>query len=173
MARFSRRLLAALGLLLVLAVPAQAAKFALVVGNAAYASFGTLANTQHDADAFAGFLSAAGFSVSAVSDTSGAQLAATVQGFAAGLKAGDVAVFYFAGHSVLAAGRDYFVGVDAKPAADADLPSQGIAVDQVVGEIGAHAGFTMALIDAARGERLVGAAAGPQPSTASLGRTRW
>ena len=87
------------------------APHALVIGNAAYAK-GELANPERDAALIAARLTAAGFRVTHRSNLGKAALTEAVTTFSHGLKAGDVALFYYAGHGIELRGKNYLLGVD-------------------------------------------------------------
>jgi Uncharacterized protein containing caspase domain len=110
--RLFRLLLVALALQAVLAAPAAAARLALVVGIDAYAHVPRLQKAVNDAGAVAGALTQAGFETVLLTDTDQLQLMEGVTAFAARLRPGDEAVFFFAGHGVEIAGQNYLLPAD-------------------------------------------------------------
>ncbi len=100
----------------------RAPKFALVVGNAAYKNAPVLKNPANDARAMADALKGAGFEVTVKLDANRAELAAAIRAHAQALAAKQgVGLFYFAGHGLQLAWRNYLVPVEATVAKEADV----------------------------------------------------
>lgn len=99
-------------LILLLSLPAQAARYALVIGNANYPAYEQrinhatpLPNAIHDAQDIADFLSqelpeAHRFQVTLIKNANRQQMDTAIKRFEGKLQAGDVALFYFSGHGV-------------------------------------------------------------------------
>ena len=93
-----RTLVAALAAILLLAVPAEARRVALVIGNASYA-IGPLTNPVNDADAVAKALKDLGFEDVVLSKNLGGNaMRDAIKSFGARAAGADIAVVYFAGH---------------------------------------------------------------------------
>ena len=91
------------------ALPRQA----LVIGNSQYKD-APLRNPANDATAIAGALKQAGFEVVQALDAGRAAMLDAIQAFGGGLeRQGAVGLFYFAGHGVQLAWRNYLIPVDA------------------------------------------------------------
>ena len=142
-------------LAMLLATPAVAQggqRIALVVGNSAYnASVGPLANPGRDADLIARSLTARGFTVTVVKNTSRVELLTAVDRYATALgRAGPSAIgfFYYSGHGVANPDtkRNYIVPTDAASAADARLWYESVPLDDVVRTISTAAQGTSNLI---------------------------
>jgi uncharacterized caspase-like protein len=115
-------LLATLAAALLLAATAQAEKrVALVVGNSAYKEAGKLANPVNDANEIAAALKAAGFEVILGIDVDKRGFDTKVRNFADLMEGADVAIFFYAGHGLQVAGRNYLIPVDAHLQGERDL----------------------------------------------------
>lgn len=126
-------------------------RFALVIGNAAYAT-GRLANPRNDAEVIAKSLSDVGFSVTTVLDANHDTMRAAIVDFGRRLRASDgVGLFYFAGHGVQVDGENYLipVGSDIKDASEVALAAINLSELLRAMEHGSTA-LTIAIIDACR-----------------------
>lgn len=90
---------------------AQERRLALVVGNNTYLK-APLRNPVNDARAVAVALRDVGFTVTEALDVSRPQLERAIDTFVAQLTAGDVALFFYAGHGFQLEGENYLVPVD-------------------------------------------------------------
>ncbi len=89
-------------------------KLALVIGNSKYQSAPTLFNPGNDAKAMAETLRQSGFDVTAQLDAGQNDMAAAIRTYVQTLAAKKaVGLFYFAGHGVQLAWRNYLIPVDA------------------------------------------------------------
>jgi Caspase domain len=105
-----------------------APKVALVLGNGRYKDV-PLRNPVNDAKAVGAALGALGFAVTLKTDAPRTEMAAAVQAYVAELmKRRSVGVFYYAGHGVQLAWRNYMVPVDAAIDTIADIQTQGVEV---------------------------------------------
>lgn len=154
MARHCLRLLAAALLThMLLILPAAAEKrVALVVGNSAYTHSPALANPANDASEMAKALTEAGFQVIAGLDLDKRGFDGKVRDFARALDGADVALFYYAGHALQVAGRNYLVPIDASMKAERDLDFEAVGVDFVLRqmEIDRGAKTNLVFLDACR-----------------------
>ena len=144
----SIRSLAALLCLLVGLAPALPAsaegsggqkRIALVVGNAAYEA-GALATPANDAGLVAQTLQAAGFDVVGARDLDEDALRRALRDFADKAAASGpdtVAFVYLAGYGLQLAGENYFVPVDAKIAAAADVPVRALRLSDYTRQLAA------------------------------------
>jgi hypothetical protein len=113
----------------------RAPKFALVIGNSTYKR-SPLKNPANDAHAIAAALKNTGFEVAVRIDAVQAELAAAVTTFTQILaKSKGVGLFYFAGHGLQLAWRNYMIPVDADIRSAADIQSQGVEVGTLLGGI--------------------------------------
>ena len=126
-------------------------RIALVIGNSKYESFDTLANPKRDAAAIADALGKSGFqNVKLLTDVDRESLAAALKSFADDSKNANWAVVYFAGHGIELDGSNYLVPVDAKFENDADIPKEGVALDQILNAVGAADKMRLVILDACR-----------------------
>jgi formylglycine-generating enzyme required for sulfatase activity len=119
-----------LGLTVLLGVPAhgqrdlkveiEGRRRALIIGNDAYTR-GKLANAVNDARLMSATLTKLDFKVDTVTDASLRQLEDSVSRFAGSLSAGDIAVFYYAGHGVQIDGENYLVPIDFSGKDETDI----------------------------------------------------
>jgi uncharacterized caspase-like protein len=127
------RLLATVVAYLLLVFPGAAEKrVALVVGNSAYVHANPLPNPANDASDMAKALTEVGFEVILGLDLKKPAFDAKVRDFARALEKADVAVFFYAGHGLQAAGRNYLVPVDASLQVERDLDFEAVSVDFVL-----------------------------------------
>lgn len=99
-------------LMLSLGCPAWATeRLALVIGNGAYRD-APLRNPKNDAADVAASLESLGFSVTRATDLGHEAMERQVADFLAKLRPGVIAMFYYSGHGVEVAGRNYLLPVD-------------------------------------------------------------
>src|SRR5262245_24585981 len=113
-------------------------RVALVVGNSAYRSIGTLANPTNDATLMANTLRDLGFSLIGGGpqlNLDKASFEQALQKFGDSLIGADVALFYYAGHGLQVGGANYLVPVNANPAREADVPLQMVNANIVLGQM--------------------------------------
>lgn len=135
---------------LALASPALAAgRVALVIGNGAYPTFGTLANPTSDADDMTSALRGIGFSVTEGKDVGAADFAQLLSNFATAADDADVALFYYSGHGLQFQNENYLLPVDAKLANRFALTRETMSLSDVMTAVSAaHA--ALLFIDACR-----------------------
>ena len=163
--------LAALVLALFLALPAWAqARHALVVGIDRYDRIDDLRSARNDARAVGAALEGAGFAATVLLDVDRRELLRGLADFARRLNPGDEAVFYFAGHGVEVAGRNYLLPADIPALAPGDeviLDSEALPVDRVLAAITERGvRLSLLILDACRDNPF------PRQGTRSLGTTR-
>ena len=146
-------LLALLTAALLLALPAHAEKrVALVVGNSAYKQANPLANPVNDASEIASALKASGFDVILGVDLDKRTFDTKVRDFAELLESADVAIFFYAGHGLQVAGRNYLIPVDARLAGERDLDFDAENLDFILKqmELGRADKTNIVFLDACR-----------------------
>ena len=134
MARLLANVLAAVvGLVLTFfAHPALAQKrVALVIGNAAYQHTAKLANPRNDATDIVAALKKHGFLVIEGFDLNKADFDRKVREFANALSGAEAGVFFYAGHGLQVAGRNFLVPIDAELSTAAALEFEMVRVDVV------------------------------------------
>lgn len=120
--RLSRCLPPMLGLLLLCAATAghAAERHALIIGNGGY-QHAPLRNPVTDARAMASALDGLGFDVVLLEDADQRQMEQAIRGFGRDLRGGGVGLFYFAGHGIQTAGRNYLVPIGADIHDESDI----------------------------------------------------
>ena len=110
----------------------RAPKVALVLGNSKYKE-APLKNPANDAKAMADALKACGFDVTLKMDGGKADMAAAVQAYVQTLTARKcIGLFYYAGHGIQLAWRNYMLPVDADLDTLADIQKQGVEVNSLL-----------------------------------------
>jgi hypothetical protein len=133
------------------ASPAQAERrVALVIGNSAYEHAPALRNPGSDAPAIAAALEGLGFTVLTGLDLRKTDTDRMLREFAAALGAGDIALFYYAGHGLQVDGRNYVVPVDARLATENDLPFEAVDLALVLSLMERQSRTTLVFLDACR-----------------------
>lgn len=125
-------------------------KLALVVGNSAYPKW-PLRNPSNDARAVAQSLTELGFRTDMAIDLSLPNLDRAIGKFVAQVKAGDTALFYYAGHGLQLEGENYLVPVDfdAKDETDAKYAAYSASrVQERIEKAGAR--VILVVLDACR-----------------------
>ena len=108
-------------------------KVALVIGNAAYSGQWALKNPANDAKAIAERLKKLGFDVLLYVDLKVSQVGEVLALTHQRLKPGGAFVFYYAGHGVqLRNNENYFPTVDAAIRTHFDVPTQSLALQQIL-----------------------------------------
>lgn len=137
--------------------PAYAEKrIALVIGNAAYKHFGTLANPVQDVAGVAETLRAADFEVIEAVDQSHPELERTVRGFLGRLDGADVSLIYYSGHAVQVDGRNFVIPIDAKLESELDLDFEAIDLDTIMKFMAARTKMRLVFLDACRNNPFAG-----------------
>lgn len=126
-------LIAAAAFAIPAALPAHAEKrVALVIGNAAYKETAKLANPVNDANEIASALKASGFEVILGVDVDKREFDTRVRNFAHLMEDADVAIFFYAGHGLQVAGRNYLIPVDASLQNERDLDFDAQSLDFIL-----------------------------------------
>lgn len=107
-------------------------RVALVVGNGAYTNAKPLPNPTNDATDMAAVLRDLGFTVVTGTNTNKVEFDQKVRDFARAVRTAKVAAFFYAGHGMQVAGKNYAIPIDAKLEGAADLPVETVDIDQVV-----------------------------------------
>jgi uncharacterized caspase-like protein len=150
MACIIRLLVIGLALATLCAVPAEARRVALVIGNAAY-KVGPLGNPVNDATAVAAALSKLGFDKVILKKNLGVDGFRVALGEMARETVGaDVGLVYFAGHGTEVAGRNFLVPVDATLGRVSALDLEAIPLDTVLGQLDGVRKLKLVILDACR-----------------------
>ena len=144
------RMLLGLAVARLAVLPAQAARQALVIGNAAYTE-GALKNPVNDARAMDGKLTALGFKAMKVENLKRQQIGRTLTAFANRLKPGDEVVVFYAGHGVQVKGINYLPAVDADIQSEEDVALNSLNLNTLMERLDeTKAGLKLLFLDACR-----------------------
>lgn len=134
------------------AVDDRSGRVALVIGNAAYKVAPRLNTPIADARAVCKRLADFGFDVECVENTDTRDhMQASIARFAARMRAGGVALFYFAGHGVQRHGENFLLPVNARVEHASDLNAEGLALGHLMTVVGeTKPGLNLVIIDACR-----------------------
>jgi hypothetical protein len=131
-------------------LPPATRRVALVIGNAAYQN-APLKNPVNDARDMASALRGLGFEVILRENASLRQMEDAVDELWRRLKAGGAGLFFFAGHGLQVAGRNYLVPVDARLQAEQDVKYRCMDAGLVLGRMeDAGNGLNIVILDACR-----------------------
>lgn len=126
-----------------LMMPTQAAaeaRLALVIGQSAYRTVPELPNAANDAKGMAELLGNAGFTVTAAPNLAQNEMRQAISDFAGKVSASGadtVALVFYAGHGLQIEGENYLVPVDLDPKREADIPLQGVRLNDLLNTLGA------------------------------------
>jgi PQQ-dependent catabolism-associated CXXCW motif protein len=139
-------------------------RVALVVGNSAYRHTIPLPNPRNDAADVGAALKALDFETIVAIDADKAGMDDAFRRFARLAREADVALFYYAGHGMQAAGSNYLLPVDAQLRDEADLPYEASKVDDVLAEINHARSVRIVVLDACRDNPLLDKLKSSRPS---------
>jgi uncharacterized caspase-like protein len=129
-----------------------AKRVALVVGNADYENAPKLRNPTNDADSMARALRAIGFDVIEVKNATKQRMERSIGEFGARLAKGEVGLFYYSGHGMQVAGRNYLIPVDAAVTSEGTVPIETTDVNLVLDQMSlAGSRVNIVILDACRG----------------------
>ena len=132
--------------------PVSGSRYALVIGNAAYAD-SRLLNPVNDAEAVAEALRGTGFDVTLQTDCTHEQMEDSVLAFGERIRGGGAALFYFAGHGMQVEGRNYLVPVDARIEAENEAKFRCLDAGLVLAKMeSAGAAVNLIILDACRND---------------------
>lgn len=114
-------------------------RIALVVGNSKYQSGSKLQNPENDAKAISQKLTGLGFTVIERIDANQGDLRAAVAQFGSSVQSQDfeVALFYYAGHGIQVAGKNYLMPVDISPQSEMELKVLAVSADEILDQMAA------------------------------------
>ena len=119
---------------------AAEARLALVIGQSAYRTVPALPNAANDARGMTELLGHAGFSVTTAADLGQGEMRQAISDFAGKVSASGadtVALVFYAGHGLQIDGENYLVPVDLDPKREADIPLQGVRLNDLLNTLGA------------------------------------
>jgi len=131
-------------------VAIQSERVALVIGNASYAN-GMLLNPVNDARAVAAKLEILGFRVLLRENLNREAMYSSLNDFSSNLKAGGVALFYYAGHGMQIDGKNFLIPVDKEIQREDDIEFRGFDANQVLARMEkSRSRVNMMVLDACR-----------------------
>jgi uncharacterized caspase-like protein len=119
---------------------AAEARLALVIGQSAYRTVPELPNAANDARGMTELLGNAGFTVTTAANLGQNDMRAAISDFAGKVSASGadtVALVFYAGHGLQIDGENYLVPVDLDPKREADIPLQGVRLNDLLNTLGA------------------------------------
>ncbi|MCG2628686.1 caspase family protein [Bradyrhizobium sp. WYCCWR 13023] len=119
---------------------AAEARLALVIGQSAYRTVPELPNAANDAKGMAELLGNAGFTVTSAPNLAQNEMRQAISDFAGKVSASGadtVALVFYAGHGLQIDGENYLVPVDLDPKREADIPLQGVRLNDMLNTLGA------------------------------------
>ena len=136
---FRRLCLSALSAMLMLispALPQQAGRVALVIGNNNYPDASTpLPSTIRDARALADELRRSEFDVDLKENVGKADMQRAIDAFTGKIRNGTATLFYFSGYGIQVARQTYLLPVNAQVWTEADVRRDGISVDALLADM--------------------------------------
>lgn len=127
-----------------------ARRVALVVGMGAYGAISPLRNTDADARAVAAMLERLGFMVDLAIDVPLAQMKEAIAAFSRKSETADIAMVYYAGHGVEAAGENYLIPIDIQVDDPANIPAQAVSLTTVLGSVAHARKLRVVILDSCR-----------------------
>jgi tetratricopeptide (TPR) repeat protein len=134
----------------VLPPAAPRTRVALVIGNGAYQHATRLPNPTNDAADVAQALRRLGFEVVDGRDLDRRGMEDKVREFSRKLDRAHVALFFYAGHGMQVAGRNYLIPVDAKLERAGDINFETVDISHVLGQMEADQRVNLVFLDACR-----------------------
>lgn len=125
-------------------------RVALVIGNSAYASQGTLANPGPDSRLVADALRKVGFTVIPHTNVGKQAMERALRDFSRQADGAEVALVYYAGHGLEANNENWLLPVDATLADERDLSFEAINLSTVLATVDRARGLRMVVLDACR-----------------------
>jgi uncharacterized caspase-like protein len=107
-------------------------RVALIIGNDSYKSLKRLDNGANDARAMAAELKAAGFETVLKTNAGRKEMHAAIGEFGGKLASGSVGLFYYAGHGIQSADKNFLIPVDADLQSEDDLDADAIDAGKVM-----------------------------------------
>ena len=161
--------------------PTNEKRVALVIGNGSYSSLPRLENPLNDATDMAAALEQAGFDVALHQDLDRDGMKRAIFEFEENLRSSDVALFYYAGHSLQVDGHNFMVPINARlnptdvgsraTARYVDL--EAVDINDVLGRIGVGSTrVNMVILDACRDNPFIRNAASVQQGLAQSSAPR-
>ena len=123
-------------------------RVALTIGNSAYEHFNPLTTPRNDSAEIASALERLGFLVFRFANTDKATLESAIREFGEKASNAEVAVVYYTGHGIGAAGNHYLIPVDAQFGSTADIAAAAVPLDLVMRSLEPASVLRLILLDA-------------------------
>lgn len=125
-------------------------RVALVMGNSRYET-SPLRNPVNDANLVAATLREMGFDVIARTDVNLREMQAAVREFSRKIHNGSIGLFYYAGHGMQSAGRNFLIPIGAQIEAEGDVVLEALDLNSVLEQMGqAQNRLNIVILDACR-----------------------
>lgn len=125
-------------------------RVALVIGNSRYES-APLRNPVNDANLVASTLREIGFDVIARTDATLREMQLAIREFSRKIQNGSVGLFYYAGHGMQSAGRNFLIPIGASIEVEGDVVLEGLDLNSVLEQMGmAQNRLNIVILDACR-----------------------
>ncbi|WP_137110068.1 caspase family protein [Rhodobacter sp. SY28-1] len=131
-------------------------KYAIVIGNQAYAHAPQLPNAWNDALDVADLLADQGYDVTLMKDASKRDFEALMQRVLFDVDRNTEVLFYYAGHGVQIGSENYLIPTDAELDQVDDLPFETVSVGSLVSIVGARARLQIVILDSCRNNPFAG-----------------
>jgi TPR repeat protein len=131
-------------------------KYAIVIGNQAYAHAPQLPNAWNDALDVADLLADQGYDVTLMKDASKRDFEALMQRILFDVDRNTEVLFYYAGHGVQIGSENYLIPTDAQLDQIDDLPFETVSVGSLVSIVGARARLQIIILDSCRNNPFAG-----------------
>jgi hypothetical protein len=125
-------------------------RVALVVGVSNYKHIPPLANPQRDAAKMAETLTRLGFEVEQIIDPDRAALEAGVRNLGQRARGAEAGLFYYAGHALEHAGRNWLLPATADIQRDRDLRFEALDLDSILDQLEGSARVSLLFLDSCR-----------------------
>ncbi len=149
---FSAAVLATVFILGAVSTAFATERFALVIGNSAYAT-APLPNPVNDANLMAETLAGLGFQVKLHKDLTRRDMRRAIVDFGQSLEEapkGSVALIFYAGHGIRIDGENYLIPVDAEISDPLDVKIEGVQASTVLETLNRYEGLNIVVLDACR-----------------------
>ena len=125
-------------------------RYALVIGNAAYAT-NPLRNPANDARDIAAKLRKLGFEVKLLTDKDKQDMIEAINNLGTKAKGYEAVMFFYAGHGIQSKHKNYLIPINAKINAESDLEFDGVDVNRVLAKMeDTQCNIKMIVLDACR-----------------------
>ena len=131
-------------------------KYAIVIGNQAYAHAPQLPNAWNDALDVADLLAGQGYDVTLLKDASKRDFEGLMQRVLFDVDRDTEVLFYYAGHGVQIGSENYLIPTDAQLDQVDDLPFEAVSLGSLVSIVGARARWQIVILDSCRNNPFAG-----------------